>query len=72
MGNLLKGLPLGMFFLCHQSYIVNINNLTREHVEAIRSGETLITMQNGSKCEFAKKKINTLLKILDNVRVSGD
>jgi two-component system response regulator AgrA len=64
--NVINELPLGHFYKCHQSYIINTNNLTEKFRESLYKGERQIIMPNGVICHVSTRKATALLKILES------
>jgi len=61
-----KELPVGLFFRCHKSFIVNTKNIAEKAAEDLRGGEDRIIMQNGLACLVSTRKKHGLLKLLES------
>ena len=59
-------LPIGLFYRCHQSYIVNANNITERCRVALNQGAGNMMMPNGVVCQVSTRKIKGLIKLLDS------
>lgn len=58
-------LPKNIFFKCHRSYIVNLNNLTEACKDELTQGKTAITMPNGAECKVSAGNRKALLKFME-------
>ena len=68
LDKLLKELPKNIFFKCHRSYIVNLNNITENCRIELAQGKGNITMPNGAECKVSVGNRRALLKFLEVVR----
>lgn len=60
-----KLLPIGMFYKCHKSYVINMCQLSAENKLDLENGCDRITMPNANECLISKRKKYSLLKILE-------
>jgi len=58
-------LPKNIFFRCHRSCIVNINNLTETCKNELLQGKPAITMPNGAECKVSAGGRKALLKFME-------
>jgi len=65
-GEIIKELPIGLFFHCHKSYIINVGNLTEKSVMELRQGKDKVTMQNGAVCLVSTRRRSGLIKLLSS------
>ena len=61
-------LPKNIFFKCHRSYIVNLNNLTEVCKNELMQGKSAITMPNGAECKVSTGNRKALLKFMEVVK----
>ena len=62
---IVQELPVGMFFSCHKSYIVNVGNVSDNAMLTLRQGNDKILMPDGADCLVSARKKGGLLKLLD-------
>jgi two-component system response regulator AgrA len=66
INEIVKELPVGLFFRCHKSFIVNVGNLTEEQIAEIRLGRDNIAMPDGAICCISARRKSGLTKLLDS------
>jgi two-component system response regulator AgrA len=66
--NVMKRLPFGLFFQCHQSYIVNIRQLSDTNIIYLNEGGDRLIMPDGSVCYVSMRNRTGLIKMLEATR----
>ena len=61
-----KQLPKRLFFQCHQSFMVNLDNISEIAKTSLNQGNDKFTMQNGAQCFVSARKRNELLRLIDD------
>ena len=64
---ILADLPVGQFYRCHKSCIVNVGNLTKRCRDALSQGNDRMPMQDGSECYVSSRKKRGLINLLNSV-----
>jgi two-component system response regulator AgrA len=64
LDKVLKETSESKFYKCHQSFIVNTDNLTNSCREDLEAEKTYMTMPNGSECQVSNRARKELLKII--------
>jgi len=65
LNKVLEELPSNIFFRCHKSYIVNLENLTENCKMQLAQGHNNIVMSDGNECSVSSRNSKLLLKLLD-------
>ena len=60
----MAALPVGLFFKCHKSYVVNVSNLTESCIDDLNQGKDYIVMSNGAICFVSARNKRSLLRSL--------
>lgn len=62
---IVQALPVGLFFPCHKSYIINVSNIDESAAQDLRLGKDKIIMPDGAACQVSARKKGGLLKLLE-------
>ncbi|MCL1863203.1 MAG: LytTR family DNA-binding domain-containing protein [Defluviitaleaceae bacterium] len=60
-------LPIGQFYRCHKSYIINVGNIPESGRKALEQGKDRIIMPNGADCLVSFRKRKALVSVLDSL-----
>ncbi|MCL2198918.1 MAG: LytTR family DNA-binding domain-containing protein [Defluviitaleaceae bacterium] len=64
LGEIAKELPIGLFFHCHKSYIINVGNLEEDTIMELRQGKNTLTLPGEKTCLVSTRKRSGLLRLL--------
>jgi len=62
LNDLSNALPVGLFFRCHKSFIVNVSNLTKSCIDSLSQGKDKMLMPDGTECLVSMRKRRSLLR----------
>jgi len=65
LDEVMESLPKGVFYSCHKSYIININNISAFNIQKLQEGSLYIIMENGVECRISTRKRSDLLKMIE-------
>lgn len=66
ISDIVKELPVGQFFRCHKSFVINMAHLSEESVADLRRGKDTVAMPNGGICYVSVRKKSGLMKLLES------
>ncbi|MCL1862486.1 MAG: LytTR family DNA-binding domain-containing protein [Defluviitaleaceae bacterium] len=64
LSEIAKELPIGLFFHCHKSYIINVGNLKEDTIIELRQGKNILTLPGDKTCLVSTRKKSGLLRLL--------
>ncbi|MCL1884251.1 MAG: LytTR family DNA-binding domain-containing protein [Defluviitaleaceae bacterium] len=66
MNEIIKELPVGLFFRSHKSFVINVGHLPKDSASDLRKGKDSVIMPNGEICYISARRKGGLLKLLES------
>ena len=68
LDEVMKMLPVGQFYKCHKSCVVNVKYITDVCIQDLNKGKSVIIMPNGSECQVSSRKKSGLRKMAESTK----